>query len=855
MSNRRTHNRISDLLRLLLTVCLFLALLPAFRAEAQEAGTEGELLLRCGSVQISLSYGVAGKARYGRNTVMNGTVTMGTLPGGRVEFVLTDLQEDTQTYGTVLTGETQEAFSVVLPLHRYLSGITVRVYDAGEQLLTERTVPLDRILMGSGRTIGVLGSHEQGNYSSLSAFGNYVLELSGDSFPTNAEALCFFDRIVLDGYAEGMLSAQQEQALTEWVRSGGTLVVGTGSKGEETLTALSAAGLFSGTMLGLEDRQTCYGMSDEMRQRLNKSILSYESELIMQENAAARSDTSDIQTAGVWGQAYLGSSVSSYYKEDHASALYAAESRKLYRFLIAGAQTVVTEEGEPLVFGQTFGDGTILWFPFSLSRKSMDYYGVYFSYLVSQGAEETKQTELFTEDLKDSMSYVAAGFDRDRTVPSMTVFAVLLAVYLLVLGPGLFLLLRRTKRKVWMFGAVPAVSVLFLLLLYAIGGRTRIRQPYLTYSETVYVTEDGAAAVLDLLAAAPTGEKWRLTLGAADTVRFFGKQVYSVYDFSYLDELKRTYEGKPEQVSARTGGQETELIFSGITAFDEVAAELTYQTTVPELTVSELQLTEQGVMGSLTNRSATEFEQVYLYYEGVLVSAGQVSAGQSLELQELEQKTCSSANLFYQAWEEETTSAEQYAETFLRNRMGGLTAGNCTIAVTREASEQNPVRTDGESGYTTETGLTMYVTELPASEQGTFGMLKDDRMTVLEGEYEAGNRYRALYSDVLVAEYEIGEGRLAELSFLPFYNREYDSYSGTGFAGTVSLYNTETKTYDLLTDSFRESAAALADRYVSETGKIRVRFEKNPVFGGAYMELPILTYRREQRKDGGQSND
>ena len=854
MNNQKSYNRISVLLRSLLTVCLVFALFPVFRAEAQEEGAEGKLLLRCGSVQISLSYGVVGKARYGRDTVMNGTVTAGTLPDGRVEFILTDLQENTQTYSTVLTGEQQESFLVVLPMHRYLSGIIVRVYDAEDQLLTERAVPLDRILMGSGRTVGVLGSYEQGNYSSLSAFGNYVLSLSGDCFPTTAAALCFFDRIVLDGYAEGMLSTQQEQALTDWVRNGGTLVVGTGVRGEETLTALSAAGLFSGTLSGPEDRQTCYGMSDDMRQQMNKSILNFESERIMQENASGSSEAPEAQSAGVWGHAYLGSSVSSYYKEDHASALYAAESGKLYRFLIEDARTVVTEEGEPLVYAQTYGDGTILWFTFSLSRKSMDYYGVYFSYLVSYGAGETKQTGLSTEEQRDSLSYVAGGFDRDRTVPSMTVFAVLLTAYLLVLGPVLFLLLRRTKRKVWLFGMVPAVSVLFLLLLYGIGGRTRIRQPYLTYSETVYVTEDGASAVLNLLAAAPTGEKWKLSLGAADRVRFFGKQVYGVYDITYLNELKRTYAEKPEQSMAQTDGQETELIFSEITAFDEVTAELTYQTTVPELTVSELTLTEQGVAGNLTNSSETEFAQVYLYYEGILVTTKQVSAGQSLELQEMEQKSYSSANLFYLDWEE-TTPAEQYAGAFLRNRMGDSAAGNCMLAVTEEASGNNPVRTDGENGYTTEMGLTMYAAELPAPEQETFGILKEDRMKVLEGEYEAGNRYRTLYSDVLVVEYEIGAGHLAELSFLPLYNREYDSYYGSGFAGSIFLYHTETGNYDLLTASFRESVAAPADCYVSDTGRIRVRFEKNPVFGGAYMELPVLTYRMEQKEDGGQGND
>jgi hypothetical protein len=58
-------------------------------------------------------------------------------------------------------------------------------------------------------------------------------------------------------------------------------------------------------------------------------------------------------------------------------------------------------------------------------------------------------------------------------VPPLTTLAIVIGLYLLIIGPGLYLLLRRLDRQAWGWVAVPLVTILFSLGAYGYGLRLR----------------------------------------------------------------------------------------------------------------------------------------------------------------------------------------------------------------------------------------------------------------------------------------------------------------------------------------------------------------------------------------------
>lgn len=320
--NTVLKNRIGKLLLFALVLALFAGLgAPAVSvsADTQDATefSEGTMKLRGEEAEVFLKFGVQGKARYGRSCLMRGTVTSSSpFFEGSMEFLLQDTEGNTQSYEVQIATDAagKGTFSMVLPMHRYVTLVRGVVKDAAQKQIAERQIPLERISVGNASTIGVLGSEEASHYSYLSAFGCYVLTLSTEDFAERPEGYEFFDILVLDGYEEGMLPAGCMEALKEWTASGGALVIGTGAKGEQTLAALSRAGLFSGTVQETVDIQTNYGMDEEMQQKLNARIIEYETK--RQTLLDYQKDNGTEETAeGTWGKSYLGTSVDSFYTE------------------------------------------------------------------------------------------------------------------------------------------------------------------------------------------------------------------------------------------------------------------------------------------------------------------------------------------------------------------------------------------------------------------------------------------------------------------------------------------------------------------------------------------------------------
>lgn len=835
-------------------------------AESISELSDGVMKLRAENLEAVLQYGVQGVARYGRKCLVRGSITskQGSFKGS-IEFVLKDTEGRQQCYEySVAAGAGSSSdFSAVLPMHCYFVSVEARLKDADGKVLTEREIPLKRLNIGTGSVIGVFGNGQKSEYHYFSSFGCNVFYLSPEDIAEQPEGLDFFDILVFDGYQRGSLSDAKLMAVKEWVAAGGTLSIGTGAAGEETLFALEEAGLYHGKIIGTADMQTCYGLNSAMQKKLNSAIFSYEVQRNnLYEFLTDYGNQKEALLETEWGRNYIGDSMENFYKQEELSILYVTETAKLCSFLPEKGISAITENGETILFTERYGNGCLQWFAASLARKQSDYYGVYFVFLMQQN-----QSPVGAERLLNLTSYsssylkykVFEGLEEYKT-SGILKYIFLLFVYVLVAGPGIYFLLKKTGKSSWSFVLTPVTAVLFLLLIYAAGSDTRITKPYVKYVEKIESDGEKTSAGLTVTLAAPTGRDWGIRLAGKPTVRLYQSSVSSFYDINNFYQIEYYYNYIDSRNShAIVGGavqeeEETVLTFSKVLPFTEIEAEVEYQVAVPELVKEEIQLSELGVDGSLTNVSDNVFEEAYLYCEGVLVSVGAIKPEETVKLREREQTVLlnqQAANeLYTQIMDNDETTESTLAKAYLYQEFSNKSSGSWFVGVTKQASEENPLLQESKE-YTIAGGVTMYCLKLPTETlEESFRLLTDETMQVLEGEYTVKDPYRYMASDVLEVEYMLPKGNITEIVFPTFYNQIYHSYQMQGWDGTISLYNYELKSYEQFVSEFREQSITEVAPYLSEDRVIRVRFEKNPLYEGYSMQLPYLAYylRREDEE-------
>lgn len=97
-----------------------------------------------------------------------------------------------------------------------------------------------------------------------------------------------------------------------------------------------------------------------------------------------------------------------------------------------------------------------------------------------------------------------------REQPNVVAYGIILGVYALGVGPGLYLLLRKQKKRYYLWGSMMALSVLFVIIIGAFGSGTRIRAPFLTYINVTEQSKDTLSEVIDFGLQAPYNSSYSL---------------------------------------------------------------------------------------------------------------------------------------------------------------------------------------------------------------------------------------------------------------------------------------------------------------------------------------------------------
>jgi len=242
------------------------------------------------------------------------------------------------------------------------------------------------------------------------------------ALPDRAEGLRSLDALVLNDVDTSRLTPAQQRALAGWVQLGGRLIIGGGTGAAQTLAGLP-------------------GPLRPVRVREARSV------------------------AALPGLAGMGEGTPVRVPGPFVVAEAAPTS---------GAEVLAEQEGLPLVVQRRLGDGVVIFVALDLSRSPFGEWGGAAAFWKRLLVDERS---LFPEGPPDmSRRDWEAGpmLSALTSLPSLELPAVrwvllLLLVYILLVGPLNYLVLRRRRRLEWAWVTIPLLTLAFSGLSYGIG--------------------------------------------------------------------------------------------------------------------------------------------------------------------------------------------------------------------------------------------------------------------------------------------------------------------------------------------------------------------------------------------------
>jgi hypothetical protein len=301
-------------------------------------------------------------------------------------------------------------------------------FQAGEQTIAST----DTILSCSNRKhwYGIMTATST-PYNVLSNVGTpsaqaVVVQVSPATLPDRAIALDALEALIVSGIDTGSLSPAQQDALAGWVDGGGHLIVSGGPDWQR-----SAAGL--NDLLPVTLRGTASQIS---LAPLNQLKLSPE---------ALSGDTLAANVA-----------------------------------LKAGSQLLAGSAEIPLIVSRIKGAGRVTYLAFDPGLKPFDGWNgqlEFYRYLLFMSASHPAWAPQGFQFWDAALN--AAASLPGQTMPSATLVIGFMVVYVLVVGPINYVVLKALKRREWAWFTIPGLVGLFCLIAYGVGGLIFGNQPVL----------------------------------------------------------------------------------------------------------------------------------------------------------------------------------------------------------------------------------------------------------------------------------------------------------------------------------------------------------------------------------------
>ncbi|MDD6208255.1 MAG: hypothetical protein PUB10_07035 [Clostridiales bacterium] len=457
-----------------------------------------------------------------------------------------------------------------------------------------------------------------------------------------------------------------------------------------------------------------------------------------------------------------------------------------------------------------------------------------------------------------------------KLLPKVSDYAAVLLIYCVVAGPILYLVFKKWDKRNFLWLAIPATALVFSGVIYLIGGKTRVTQPFANYLTVSRLSGTGQLTSNDttffgILAA--KNKKYEFHVAAdrnltllSDTDEYYGDQTTKKPDFSNY------------KTGMVMGADVSKLILNhkdifSWTCFKDESVSEEKGSVSYDLTCDQLKTT-----GSITNQLGYNLENVTVYAGNELYFVGDLADGGTAQLPTKKTQHIYNSDSLYVSGDVYETMAggsyysmspsdERYEDLYKKynalsyyfstNNASWMTEGDFLIGFTKEerkdSSNGTIISELGIENY----GIRMVVLPLDITHTYQKMTLEDSIDSYLVGRLEdlgvSSATYRSMSQNV-TAVYRFDKANLPDkLAYLEAFNPELGKQSAqyyTRFEGKIYTLDESGKKIEL----FKSGEEKILDikKYIDKDGKLTLFYERDESKAhNMDIGLPVLSLLRE----------
>ncbi len=404
---------------------------------------------------------------------------------------------------------TEKKYVMNIPIPSHMLNIKLKVVE-GKKILSESYVRLDRNINENTMLVGVLSDSFDNirylNGFTYDSFSNTVstkiVRLKEDTFPGSPDVMNNFDMIIINDFNTGNLTSEQYKALKSWTETGGFLVIGTGANGTKTLSTFTGTDNF------------VIGEIGDIKKLSGKALGS-----LINDDFDIPIDILDID--------------------------------------IKGATSIVTSAGVNFVQKLDKGQGSVLLLSFDLGLEPIASWKLnkYFvEHLIQSTAPALRVGSEYESRYPAGFNYnidSALNNIPELPLPNYGTIIFIFILYIVLVAPVSYIVLKKMDKREYMWGVVPAFSVIFAAVVYFVGFGTRITEP-LFNTVSVLRFNEGGLYEAKYYAGIFTPNKTTLKIQGSDDLKikpfsrnnYYGSSGYQTWEDKKI-EAKYTLYPKP----------------------------------------------------------------------------------------------------------------------------------------------------------------------------------------------------------------------------------------------------------------------------------------------------------------------
>lgn len=772
------------------------------------------------AVSMDVSYGYEGNAKSGRYIPVNFTLKsqldspfVGTV---RVMAMESDYDIYEYDYPVSLEANGSAEESLDIPVGR-AEVLYVKLLDSKGTELIRKRIKMNVSADIAELFVGVL-SDEPDKLTYMNGVGvNYssvrikTFEMETEKMPDNVIGLDLLDVLVITDYDTSRLSQEQVSAVWEWVKGGGTLLIGTGARADDTLYA-------------------------------------FRSEILEEAYAAPSEKSVD-----------MGVEYATNGPGDSFMNLVCADVS------LKGGTGVLLNDEFPVLTSVAKGKGNV-------GVAAYDFVDIASFCEVQRSYVDKLYTALLGESkLNNLSSYLYSGNSGQfwsvqnmlntgnvDKLPNLVLYIAVILGYILLVGPGMYLFLKRQERRRFYRTAVVAVSLLFTAAVYLMGIGTRYKDTFFTYATIMDTTENFVDEYTYINMRTPYNKAYTISLDPTydllPITRSNSYEMTPVPKFSGNEDYR---------VRISYGEDDTKVSVQNAAAFTPKYYSLRKKTsnTDHKGLMGDITLFEGNVYGNVTNEYPFPVEKVGILMYGKMVVIEELKPGETRNLEGLPVINYPINSSFVVS--ARVTGSYQYPKADIEDPAYMLALSRTNILsfyLDKFSSFYNPEarivafsedQTDSQfltKGDYETYGMSMFTSTLNLKTKKDGKVSRSALMktpTVVSGQYYADSN--AIYGvDPVTLEYFLGNDlEMEKLTFEnpseEFLNSEAFNYT-TIFKGNIYFYNHDTGDYDAMDSDKTVYKASELSPYLSPGNTLTVKYVcDNTSENNWYVTLPMLT--------------